>query len=441
MYPVNRHIINVGAGPVPARTLAVAAILAITACSGDGDVVGDASKRCVLTLDAEVEQTMTRAAQTGVMDNTTLATTGFGVFIYGKNGTADLFATAQHVTYANGDTPTEPIDDVHLHPRKWNYGTQHDWTENETFSFYAYAPYASLPLSDPGTGITAIIADASGPTITYTVATDPAQSVDLLWGVKGDTGLPWLSQTRLSNGGLVLFNFRHALAAVGLHVQAMIDKDNDLLDLTDEADPESLLGTDALKVTLQSITITPVNTYESDGITVKKAAQDFYGGGTLNLNNTTEANRPEWTPGDRSISSLTLSSSQINSSLTSSGSGVLKTADAQTVIAQSGGKDQFFMLLPDDAQSYEVTVEYTVTTATQTINYTNTTGELGARTATFTSLPLVAGIRYWLNLVIGLRTVSVSVTAEDWQGQTVDLELLTEQGTSANSSLSRRAAN
>lgn len=444
MYPVNRHIINVGAGPVPARTLAVAAILAITACSGDGDVVGDASKRCVLTLDAEVEQTVTRAAQTGVMDNTTLATTGFGVFIYGKNGTADLFATAQHVTYANGDTPSEPIDDVHLHPRKWNYGTQHDWTENETFSFYAYAPYASLPLSDPGTGITAIIADASGPTITYTVATDPAQSVDLLWGVKGDTGLPWLSQTRLSNGGLVLFNFRHALAAVGLHVQAMIDKDNDILDLTDEADPESLLGTDALKVTLQSITITPVNTYESDGITVKKAAQDFYGGGTLNLNNTTEANRPEWTPGDRSISSLTLSSSQINSSLTSSGSGVLKTADAQTVIAQSGGKDQFFMLLPDDAQSYEVTVEYIVRYKTGESTYKELkyiSGELGARTATFTNLPLVAGIRYWLNLVIGLRTVSVSVTAEDWQGQSVDLELLTEQGTSANSSLSRRAAN
>ena len=282
MYPVNRHIINVGAGPVPARTLAVAAILAITACSGDGDVVGDASKRCVLTLDAEVEQTVTRAAQTGVMDNTTLATTGFGVFIYDANGDCPSFVSApQHVTYANGDTPSEPIDDVHLHPRKWNYtatGDQHDWAEGESYDFYAYAPYEGVS----ATG------NASGPTITYTVATDPAQCVDLLWGVKGDTGRPWLSQTRLSNGGLVLFNFRHALAAIGLHVQAMIDKDNDILDLTDEADPESLLGTDALKVTLQSITITPVNTYESDGITVKKAAQDFYGGGTRSEEHTSE---------------------------------------------------------------------------------------------------------------------------------------------------------
>ena len=248
------------------------------------------------------------------------------------------------------------------------------------------------------------------------MATDPAESVDLLWGVRGGTGLPWLNQTRDSNGGLVLFNFRHALAAIGLHVQAMIDKDNDLIDFSDVSDPNDLLGTADLKVTLQSITITP-----------KTSA--FYDGGTLDLNNTA-ANTPLWANGSRSISSLTLSDTQINSSLISGSNGVLKTADDQVVIKDG----HFFMLRPDEAQDYEVSVEYTVTTATQNLVYSG----VNAGKATFRSLPLIAGMRYWLNLVIGLKTVSVSVTAEDWRGETVNIEELTERGTSANSSLSRR---
>ena len=408
----------------------VAVLLALTACQHDDDatvggdttVGGDLQSPTSLVLDAQVEQTVTRTGQTGMMDNTTLATTGFGVFIYGKNGTSDLFATQQPVTYANGDTPNAgALDDLHLHPRKWNYDPQRDWAEGETYDFYAYAPYVASPSGS--TGITAVTGHPDGPVISYTVATDPAESVDLLWGVHGGTGFPWLSQTRESNGGLVLFNFRHALAAIGLHVQAMIDKDNDLIDFTDMSDPNELLGTAALKVTLQSITITP-----------KTSA--FYDGGTLDLNNST-ANTPLWANGSRSIASLILNDvanddiPDINSELTSSGAGVLKTADDQIVI--TGG--HFFMLRPDEAQDYEVSVEYTVTTAKQSLVYSGAS----AGKATFTALPLVAGIRYWLNLVIGLKTVSVSVTAEDWLGETVDIEELTERGTSANSSLSRQA--
>ena len=388
----------------------VAALLLICACQHD-DTTAEASS---LVLDAQVEQTVTRAGQTGVMDNTTLATTGFGVFIYGKNGTSNLFANQQKVTYDNGDTPnTGALDDLHLHPRKWNYGTQHDWAEDETFDFYAYAPYTT-DFTSPG--ITYVTGHPDGPVIDYAVATDPAESVDLLWGVRGGTGLPWLNQTRDSNGGLVLFNFRHALAAIGLHVQAMIDKDNDLIDFSDVSDPNDLLGTADLKVTLQSITITP-----------KTSA--FYDGGTLDLNNTA-ANTPLWANGSRSLSSLTLSDTQINSSLISGSNGVLKTADDQVVIKDG----HFFMLRPDEAQDYEVSVEYTVTTATQNLVYSG----VNAGKATFRSLPLIAGMRYWLNLVIGLKTVSVSVTAEDWRGETVNIEELTERGTSANSSLSRR---
>ena len=403
-----------------------AAMLALAACSSDSDVVGNASERCILTIDAQVEQTVTRAGQTGVMDNTTLASTGFGVFIYGKNGTSDLLAAQQLVTYANGDTPTEPLSDVHLHPRKWSYGTQHDWAEGEKYDFFAYAPYTT-DFTSPG--ITNVAGSADGPTVSYTVAINPAQSIDLLWGVRGETGLPWLNQTRESNGGLVLFNFRHALAAIGLHVQAMIDKDNDLIDFTDVSDPNNLLGTNALKVTLQGITITP-------------KTNSFYNGGTLNLNNST-ANTPRWTPGSRSLPNLTLSSSNINVDLTDGHNGILKTADSQEVI----NNGNLFMVLPDGvAQDYEVSVEYTVRYKTgegtyNTLAYTSATGALGARTATFSNLPLVAGIKYWLNLVIGLKSVSINVTATDWEGQTITIEEIIERGTSANSSLSRHLDN
>ena len=118
---------------------------------------------------------------------------------------------------------------------------------------------------------------------------------------------------------------------------------------------------------------------------------------------------------------------------------MLKTADNQVVIKDGN----FFMLLPDAVrQDYEVSVDYTVTYKTGTSTYktlTYSTAGANAGKATFSQLPLVAGVRYWLNLVIGLRTVSVSVTAEDWVGETVNIEELTERGTSANSSLSRQA--
>ena len=403
--------------------LMVVLLALLTACS---DEQTSSTDNTLLTIGATVPGT-TRAGATGTIDNQTLTTCGFGVFAYGGDDTT-LFDN-QKVTY--GDSYDE-WRDVHLHPNYWNYGAQKEWPKGTKYSFYAYAPYVSAGASEAG--ITSVTSNSSGPTVGYQVATDPSASVDLLWGVNGMTGLPWTEQTRDSNGGLVLFTFHHALAALGLHVQAMVDQDNNLTDLGDES-PTGSLGTDC-KVTLQDITITP-------------KTNQFYASGTLNQKNTT-ANVPLWTlnAADRTVDKLTLSSGQIDNALIDQGDkapsematpGVTATANSQTVIKKDGsGREQYVMLIPDDAQDYDVTVEYYVTYKTsdatpayKRIGYTGTS----ARKATFSGLALKSDTRYYLNLVIGLTTFNLSVTAEDWQGSPVDVDIKIENGTSANSSL------
>ena len=358
-----------------------------------------------ISFGAVVEGVQTRAGQTGCMDDVELRKTGFGVFAYGMIG-GDW--SNQQLTYYETSSPTD-LGEVHVHPTGWSYGSSKDWTSSAFISFYAYAPFVGTSGSDfsggATPGITTVTGDPSGPTVSYTVDTDPAQSVDLLWGVKGTTGLPWLNATLSNTGGNILFTFRHAVAAIGLHAQAMVDSTNDLTDLDDESRTWS-----NITITLKSVTITP-------------QTNSFYGSGTLNLKNST-ANTPAWTPGSRSITNLSLNSLSVN---------VPKNANTQVVIPKSGGKEQFFMVIPDAAQDYAVSATYDI--AYKDLNGTDRTKTDVTGTATFSGLELKGDTKYYLNLVIGLKTLNLSVSATDWNDVPVNLDIKVEKGTSASESL------
>ena len=113
--------------------------------------------------------------------------------------------------------------------------------------------------------------------------------------------------------------------------------------------------------------------------------------------------------------------------------GIIESANTQTVVAS----DNVFMVIPDVAQDYTATVEYFVTYKTGTGSY-NRKAYTG--TANINSLELKAGTKYYLNLVFGLTTFKLVVTAQDWNEQSVSTTVVVEDGTSASSSLSRRAA-
>ena len=419
--------------------------LLLAACSDDS-TPSIATTGSGIVLDAQVEQAVTRAGTTGTIDDEVLHKTGFGVFAYSTTeGYSAGWLSNKPVTYTGGTLSEK--DNVHIHPAQWNYETPKEWPATGNISFYAYAPFVDAPDDTPG--ITAVnTTSADEPKVEYQVAHKPSEAVDLLWGIKGTTGLPWTAANLNNTGGNVLFTFHHALAAIGYHVQAIVDQNNNLTD-PDDKSTTGFLGTNC-KVTIKSITLECTN-----GI--------FYDSGTLNLHNTA-ARTPLWKNRTATTNKTLTLNDEIDPILLdpapandteikammndASLKGITESANTQTVIAkkviaESGSeKEQFFMLIPDDGtKNYELTVEYYVTFKTADDHYTRLdyTGA-NAGKATITGMELKADTRYYMNMVIGLHSFSLNVTAIDWQDQAVPVGVTIEQASAASEALSRPMA-
>ena len=459
---------------IPFISVLLTAMVLLAGCSGDdipaAEQQGNGQSGEVIVLGVkEVATPVTRAQHTGSMDFTQLETTGFGV--YGYEGTADynssstafnLFTANTPVTFVSGGTaPTTSLDI----PGSWKYTETSsglkEWDSEKKYTFFAYAPYMSA--GETGSGINTISTGNGDPTINYTVATDPAESVDLLWGVRSDDGTtnpastnngkPWMNVQQGDTHSAVLFTFYHALCALGLHAQVMVDQANDTDDLGDLSQLGTIGSSGGCKVTLKSITITPATTA-------------FHQSGVLNLNNTT-AHTPNWGSTSGTIASLCLDSgleddgeggtrpnghgtiatalldpntsdfSAANPSNTSvmtnsSVPGITESANSQAIIKD----DNLFMLIPQAAQNYTINIEYYITYKTTGESSFHREAKTG--TATISNLTLSAGVKYYLNLVFGLTTFKVTVDAVDWEESTTPVTIATELGTSAGHSLAKR---
>jgi hypothetical protein len=442
--------------------------LLLASCSTSDDAITEqpgTDKDAIVLSVKEVKTPETRSQHTGSMNFTELKGTGFGVYGYEVDGTYNsassapsLFSTGAntHVTFiAGGKDPTTTV----VHPGNWEYAASSanvkPWVSGKKYTFFAYAPYMSAGEGTQGTnaGINTISTGNGDPKITYTVATDPAESVDLLWGVRTDTkkesGLPWIDVTKGATTSAVLFTFYHALCAIGLHAQVMVDQANDTNDLGDLSQLGTIGDANGCKVTLKSITITPAGLPDE---VPAVAATFFTKSAQLNLNNTTK-HQPLWENTSGTIANLVLNSSttidaklldpqsgdtpltsgeiatfMANSSLP----GITESANSQTVIKN----DKLFMLIPQipqAAQDYTIAIEYFLTYKTETGYHR----EEKSGTATIKNLELAAGVKYYLNLVFGLTTFKLSVDATDWEGQNINTTVVIENGTSASQSLAR----
>ena len=466
--------------------------LGFAGCSSDDGLLADPAPTgevdAIVLGVKEVVSPVTRAQQTGSMTFETLKTTGFGVYGYegtysNKSSQPTLFKVGNGVG-ANTKVEfipdgTAPTTSLIAHPGSWKYAETanlKEWDSSKKYTFFAYAPYVtSADLTSSGTaGINSIktVDTAGDPTIGYTVAEDPAESVDLLWGVRtaytsgGTTkgaGLPWIDIKQGETAAAVQFTFYHALCALGFHAQVMVDQANDPDKLGDVSTLGTLGDKDGCKVTLRKITITPAGTPET-GSSEAVAAEPFCQSGVLNLNNT-YAHKPLWSDTSGTITSLVLDNGTgghgtIDSKLLdpvantgeddyySSGStlnlngtktavmtnndvpGITETANTQTIIAN----DNLFMLIPQTKQDYTVEVEYYMTYKTTGPGYHR---QSFSGTATLSDLELVAGVKYYLNLVFGLTTFKLSVDAVDWEESTTPVTIATETGTSASQSLAK----
>lgn len=446
------------------KTYIIMMLLAVLmGCSKDdaysgAELSGTQQDNSIVLEVKEVASLVTRADQIpGNMNFAKLETTGFGVYGYkgtynNASSTPTLFTDGANteVTFIPGGTaPTTTV----VHPGSWKYAdTEADikeWEKNEKYTFFAYAPYMASNGTAPG--ITTVKTDntSGDPTIGYQVAPTPAGSVDLLWGIRSDNGLPWKDVTSTTSAGSVMFTFYHALCAIGYHAQVIVDKDNNLTDIEDESGIAAI-GTDC-KVTIKSITLEPNNANSKPGL--------FYLTGILNLNNTT-ARTPNWGSLSGSIASLILDDDKIDpdmkdpqtgdTPLTSEQitafmgnainpgiPGITQSANTQTVIAKdASGNEQFYMLLPYEAKDYKLTVKYFLTYKTGDATYSRSVELTG--TATLDNLELKAGVKYYFNMVFGFTTFKLSVLAEDWDDRTINTTVVTEYGTSASQSLVKK---
>ncbi len=448
-------------------TIVLLTVVLLVGCSQDDVLVTEqqgakANGDAIVLGVKEVKSQVTRAQHTDIMDFKQLETTGFGVYGYkgeynNESSLPTLFKVGdgvganKHVTFVSGGT--EPTTSLDI-PGSWDYTSATtanlvEWVSGEKYTFFAYAPYMESAGDAPGITDLKTTDTAGDPTINYTVATDPAESVDLLWGVRTDTqkksGLPWIDIQQGQTTSAVLFTFYHALCALGLHAQVIVDQHNRLSELDDESSLGTIGSADGCKVTLKSITITPQTT-------------SLHQSGVLNLNNYDDdatnygAHQPKWQSTTGTIASLVLNSATtINNDILDPGPddedgddtndtedfmnddevpGIKESSNSQPIIKDNN----LFMLIPQDSQDYTISVEYFLTYKTGVSTYHR---ELVTRDVTLSNLELVAGVKYYINLVIGLRTFKVNISAVDWEEEPTFPTIASENGTSAGHSLAK----
>ena len=419
--------------------MAAASALMLTACTNE-----DATNESVVSNGAQAVAfdtyvpNATRTGDAGVQTTTTLQTAakGFGVFAtysddvdYAtwKNGTNIIpnFMYNQHVTYSSPSWIYSPI-------KYWPNETTVDMlnasghassTATDKLSFFAYAPYvadfstkvadtdnaAPTPNAIENVGITALTAntDKVDPFVTYQIAYTPSKSVDLLWGVAPsggltytavnnvditkDEGLPLIDLVKPSKNQKIKFLFKHALARVGLKVVAAVD----------QIAPGGNLDSET-KIFVNSVTI-------------EDAAGNLATTADLNLNNGT-ANIANWDQtADPNFKLVVNSSREINTDITSSGTGV--TTSEKDVINGGG----YFMLIPTPGTAkatFKVTIDYDVETTDASLNGGKSTVnnviwkniEVGDNTNGFTN-----NKAYTLKLILGLTSVKLDAEVAEWE--------------------------
>ena len=300
----------------------------------------------------------------------------------------------------------------------------------DRLTFFAYAPYVTPTDNKTGAitgateGITALTGNeaTTDPKVTYVVAATPEKSVDLLWGVVPDgtttwsnvtgtdvtvaPGMPYLNLIKPNTKQKVAFNFKHALAKLGLKVVGAFDA---VSGGTKDANT---------KITVASVTI--------EGKGFKKTA-------VLNLNNTT-ADVPQWEAVDGAGNiELSVKDGNLNSKIKDSGKDEAQTVDGVTdhpqdlLNSDDKSAQKAFMIIPSSEtdKSLKVTIDYYVNTTDASLSkgYSRVENKI---TKTITGFAPEAGKNYTLLLSLGMTSVKVSATVADWTDATstqVDLPI------------------
>ena len=375
-------------------TLAAVAALVLSACAKIETVqVGSEDVPVVFGAYSGRNANITKAAPIGTVAD--LATAGgFGVFAYYTQNTAYASADVEpNFMWNQNVTSTDS-------GANWTYAPVKYWPNNDSsttngsatwtdkVSFFAYAPFAAVDVANKTTGatgatvgITKVTGNATtisteNPTITYVVATNPAESVDFMYN---DTD--HIDMTKQGVTAKVDFNFKHALTRLGFTVEGVFD----------ETAPGSNDVDAQTKIFIKSLSVT-----KTGGVAT---------GGTFDLKTKT------WNPAG-TTAPLAVSTANVPDAL-KSGTGVTTT---KVNLLNDG---EYFMLLPDAAAAdYEINIVYdVVTTDTWLKEGTSTVTNNITKKA---SIQLEQGKAYTIALQLGMTTVKIAASVTDWTDGAAD---------------------
>ena len=311
---------------------AVLTVLLAAACSSDDGLATE--EPAAVNFSATVPAFQTRSI---VSDNAGLQGVGFGVFAYytGSSDWATARTTAtpnfmynQQVQWSEVSPPTYA----------WTYTPVKYWPndnqpadntgatgsqEHNYVSFFAYAPY------DDGTGLTLSGNTATGaPTIGYTWvnSTDPASQADLLYASPVKNCYKTMTEGYGTVSGRVPLVFHHALTAIEFKVRRK------------EASGDQIFLS---KLSLNA---------DADATAASSSQATLNTGGTFNLGT------PGWASFTTGTPTFTYSSSNINTDLISTGTGVTATTN-ETAHALTRYTPNLLLLMPQEST---VTIPFTL---------------------------------------------------------------------------------
>lgn len=288
---------------------------------------------------------------------------------------------------------------------KWEYAPIKYWPNNlnDKVSFFAYAPYISIPAeasvtngfvkTNESAGITELSANTSkgDPKLKFVMTTEIDKQIDLLYAA------PEIDLQKQLIDEKVQFNFKHALSRIGFKRVAVIDEVNNN---EDGGQDESNDGTG--NTPLDGKTTVIINE-----VVLKSA--EFGTSGTLNLHT------GEWsdvTSGEQ-IYSLNNKKDLQNATLTSANA---------TKAMQLNNNDKYLMIMPRQSSiNLILTVKYDVITEDE-----NLSGKKSQITNEITSMfpfQFTAGKSYNFVLHIGLTSVKLDATETEWDGNQGEVEI------------------
>jgi len=438
------------------------AALVLSACSNDGEVaVNDGAAQLqsgsgVVGFDIYTSSATKADAwigKTGVMTTTTLKDApasggGFGVFATYSDGTPGAYLAAQGPNFMYNQLVkwnTTSLGWEYTPLKYWPNETAHDSqspqatmsTRVDKLTFFAYAPYVASSDAAQGelTGVTYTShvpnADQYGiiqvtpndadtdPKVTYRVSKDPAQTVDLLWGVAPAGGLSYTDVAGGASGALegkplinlvkpnkdqkIKFLFQHALSRINFTVVGAFDQ----------------IAPGGKKDSETKVLVKQVDVFEG-------TAGSIITDGKLNLNNTSawtalwEDKAGKAAPGYTASPLFSVSGDAITASILDGGDVAFDTQKAGVTTAETplfADATKFFAVIPNDGTQFVFEITYYVQTKDPALAPTGSVD--GSRVENVVRVPVTVDLKnnksYNFRLILGLTSVKIAAEVADWE--------------------------